>query len=369
MNKRTISLFLFISLLNDFNLSPVFAVNTNQDARVSELLDEAARHKSFNQIDPAIQKYEEARQLKPDDPRVLEALGTLYFEKGEYEKSAGFLKASISSDGKDPLTHFYLAESFVKTGSAQVAEEEYKTALALDPNLVEAEYGLALLLEGRGDIDQAKAHYRSVTLKNPTHAGAFFQLGSIAYQEGDFVDAKQFFEQAVLFDPKMMPAHYNLGVIYMKLKDFEKAREEFKKAITLDPSNPAAFFQVAVAYEEQGFLHEAEAGYEEALHFNPNWEEAKVRLENIRNRIAGETDRMNETREPTRSIPIFSGSFGKGGFQAGTPFDPLGALPGDNTGSPKLSSKALLFQAGATLLQQWLNSRSNQQGSDNSVRN
>ena len=356
MSRRASIVFFIVFLFNPHSIPFVFA----NDSKIEELLREAARHKSFHQNDLAIQEYEEAKRLQPGNPEILHGLGVLYFETENYEKAAGLLKASLEANNRDPLVHYYLAESFVKLGNAQGAAEEYKNALDLDPNLVQAEYGLSLLLENQGDVSTAKEHYRSVTVKDPNHVGAFFQLGIVAYQEGNLQEAEKYFERASLIDSKMAPAHYNLGLVLMKLGDFEKARNEFKKAITLDPSNPAGFFQAAVAYEEQGFLNEAASGYEEALRLNPNWAEARQRLQAVRNKLTDKEEEMNDSAEPRRSTPIFSGSFGKGGFEAGTPFDPLGNLAQDNTGAPKTSGKALLFQAGAAVLQQWLNSRTAQ---------
>lgn len=340
----------------------IFAAE-NRNSQVSALLDEATRLRSFGQRDAAIQKYEEANRFAPEDEEITRNLGILYFESSDYAKAILFLERALSKNPNDPYIHLYLAESHSATGQTDLAESEYRQALQLNPDLTEAQYGLGLILESRGETQKALEYYRSVASKNPNHAGAFFQIGSIAYRQNNLKEAAEAFEQAALADPNMVSAHYNLGLVLTNLGNLEKAREEFKRAIMLDPSNALAFFQISQTYELQGFRQEAARGYQEALKLNPNFTEARNRLMSIQqgDPMGGE---YSENRMPQRQISLFSGSFGKGGFQTGSPLDQLGGLSGTNAGNG-LNSKALLIQLGSTLLNQWMNARRQAQQSQN----
>ncbi len=368
MNRR---IFLFPLIFSLFLNSPPlsFGEAAGQNPKADELLDEASRLQSFHQIEPAIQKYEAARALKPNDPTILQNLGVLYFEARHYEKAIELLRLSLLDHQNNPQIHLYLAKSYMALNQPGPAETEFQQALTMDPGLADAQYGLGLLLGERGEIDRAEELYRSVVSKNPNHAGASFELGRILYRRGNLAQSKEAFEHAVSAAPDMLSAHYNLGIVYRELGDFEKSREEFKRAISLDPGNPGGFYQAALTYEQQGFLEEAEKGYEEALSINPHFNEAHDRLLAVREKLSGRQEDISESKGPRREIPLFGGSFGKGGFKPTTPLDPFGNLNDNGSaGSAKFDSKSLLWQAGAAVLQQWMNSR-NQAANSNSDRN
>lgn len=332
----TLAFFLFFQIIS-FAEKPL-------NSKADEIIAEADRLYNFDQLEPAIQKYESAHTLNPQNANLTKKLGNLYLETGDYEKAFKFLNASLSAYPNDSETYVSLAKASVGLNQIDSAETYFKKALELNQDSVEAEYGLALLLENKGNLDEAEKLYRSVVFKSPQHAGAFFQLGAILYRKGDLRNAKQAFERAAIANPKLLSAHYNLGLVSRELGDYETAREEFKKAISLDPNHPAAFYQAAFTYESQGFLDEAEKGYEEAVRLDPGFSDAYERLRIVRNELM---NREENIPSRTHEIPLFGGSFGKGGFQPMTPF-------GETS---KFNSKALLFQAGFTVLQQMLNAR------------
>lgn len=347
-----------------FLMLSAFAFGSVRDAKVESLLEEANRLRSFSQLDRAAEKYEEARRLSPHDPVMLRDLGVLQFETKQYDQAVQSFNSSLAHEDRDLKSHFYLAESYAALGRTGEAEGEYRKTLSVDPGMSEAEYGLGLVLEQRGNQNEAEELYRSVVAKNPGHAGAHFQLGGMAYRRGNLAGARQAFEQVIAMKPDKVTAYYNLGLVYRELGNYERARESFKRAITLDPSNPMFFYQAAATYESQGFLEEAAMGYDEALRLNPNFREAKERLESVKERLAGGGEDDSESYGRERTVPLFGGSFGRGGFQPSSPLDALQGLGGGESNQAGFDPKSLLVQAGTALVQQWMNSRSGSGSSD-----
>jgi tetratricopeptide (TPR) repeat protein len=65
-----------------------------------------------------------------------------------------------------------MAIALTKTGQQDEAIRHYRRALALDPNLVGAHYGLAFLLKGRGETAEAAEHLRLFLSRPPKGSDA-----------------------------------------------------------------------------------------------------------------------------------------------------------------------------------------------------
>jgi len=274
-----------------------------------------------------------------------------------------FLKTTTvySEQSPDPKADALLneAEQLKSQGYWNKSKDKYKEALELNPDLDQALFGLGLIAEFENDLNLADDYFRSVIQKSPNHADSFFHLGAIAYSQKKTAMACRYFKQAVDNDPKMIAGFYNLGLSYAELGEFEEARESFKKAISLDPGNARAFYQIARTYEIQGFAHEARLGYQEALKLNPDFQEARDSLSKISESSHEEDSGINDLRRRAqRQIPLFGGSFGSNGLQPTTGLDSFRGL----TGAPAQSAnnKAMLFQLGSQLVQEFLNSRQQQ---------
>ena len=95
---------------------------------------------------------------------------------------------------------------------AQVAVEK---ALAIDPNLADAQLARGLLLW--------------------THANRF-----------QHEQAVQLYRRAIALDPMLSEAHHQMALVYLHLGLFDKARAEIAKALEINPANTFARFRYGV---------------------------------------------------------------------------------------------------------------------------
>lgn len=82
-------------------------------------------------------KYEEALELKPDDPEILNGYGVFLCSNGELEKAQEYFKRAYSNPFYESL---YLAESnagscYIKQGEYEKAEALLRKSLRVDPRL------------------------------------------------------------------------------------------------------------------------------------------------------------------------------------------------------------------------------------------
>ncbi len=145
--------------------------------------------------------------------------------------------------------HINLGKAFYENpATPKEAAEEFRQALALNPNSAREHlnYGLALLRAGQtagGVAELEKARSLNPTLPHP-----YFSLGVVFKREGDFPRSLKEFTEMAKRAPDEPVTHYNLGTLYKLQGQNEKALGEFETAARLDPTLAAPHFQLFNAY-------------------------------------------------------------------------------------------------------------------------
>ena len=89
--------------------------------------------------DEALQKFQAAAALRPDDPVILNNLGFLYYVTGHYDQAVQNLLKTLTLDPKRKEAHENLADTYLKMGRRAEAKKEYETFLSLNPTTARAD--------------------------------------------------------------------------------------------------------------------------------------------------------------------------------------------------------------------------------------
>lgn len=100
-----------------------------------------------------------------------------------------------------PSGPFGLGNLYASLGRAADAEREYRRALAIDDQLVQAQVNLALLVARGGRLDEAEALLRSALAAQPDLAVAAFDLGLVLAERGRLAEARELFRRAASLRP------------------------------------------------------------------------------------------------------------------------------------------------------------------------
>ena len=215
----------------------------------------------------AIRHFQEAIDKDPRSARAYAGLAAAYsMLRGTYAppdtvmpKAKEYALKAVELDGS-------LAEARAALGSVTMyydwdwgaAEQEFKRAIVLDPNLASAHQGYAMLLAvmGRGD-DAAKEIERALRLDPVStalrgDAAWMFYLGrryELVVDQG---------KKAIELNPDYWVAYTMLGLGYEKMGKYDDARMALLKARSLD-DNPAILEMLGGLYATMGKVSEARA--------------------------------------------------------------------------------------------------------------
>lgn len=93
-----------------------------------------------------------------------------FIAKGDYDRAKTLYQELIWREPNHPAPWIGLASAQSLNGEWKEARENYLRALELDPESLEALYGLGGNARDQGDLSQAKEYYEKVLANSPTHS-------------------------------------------------------------------------------------------------------------------------------------------------------------------------------------------------------
>lgn len=174
------------------------------------------------------------------------------------------------------------ARSAVAEGDLSAARRHFEQALELDPDSVEAHYGIGTVCHLLKDVTAAIDHFEEVRRIDPTHAGAAINLGALCIAQGRYQEAVQHLQRGIRLDPKRSEGYYNLGIAYRKMGNDELAIQAYREAHHLNPRMAEACYNLANTYFDLQRYDQAEVYYRRCIQINPGFRKAREALDRTR---------------------------------------------------------------------------------------
>lgn len=210
-------------------------------------------------VDSAVSEAKAASQISSNNVAVQETLGSVYRDirflaQGAEIWTVKSFEKAISLEPTNPVltvelgkAHLYLAESGSSL-SGETDEEnldeainQFNRATKLKNDYWDAYCQLAIGLEAKGETKEAIKKLEEIDkqalISDPDFAEVIFQLGRLYYNTGRTDEAISRFQQVIKFFPNHSNAHYSLGVVYAKQGRRDEALKEFEKVLELNPES------------------------------------------------------------------------------------------------------------------------------------
>ena len=194
-----------------------------------------------------------ASQLKiafPDEPEVL------YAAYRTFADLSGEAKLDLALVAPDSAQmHQLLAHEESREGNTNAAIVHYKQAITIDPHLPGVHFELAELLRTSADPvieKQAEQEYRAAIAENPEDEKAISKLGEIADQKGDVKQAYSYYTKAVQLQPSDADAKLGLAKALLEMDQPDRALPLLEASVGLDPTNSSAHYRLATLYKKMG---------------------------------------------------------------------------------------------------------------------
>ncbi|MCL5784315.1 MAG: RDD family protein [Patescibacteria group bacterium] len=132
-------------------------------------------------------------------------------------------------------------------------------------------------------------------------------IGEVYASKLDHPTAKTYFTDALKLDQNLPGAYIGLAAANIREKDFQQAIANAQKAIDLAPSRSDYYYLLGLAYYGAKDKDKAIQNIEKAIQGNPNVEEYKKTLEDIKNSTSQTTTNQTQTKTTAPAQPTGPG--------------------------------------------------------------
>ena len=159
-----------------------------------------------------------------------------------------------------------------------LAMEFYERALAEEPGLPAAQFGVATLLTRSGRASEAIPHFEAVLRAWPSQAEARYNFGVALAAVGRLDEAERQLQEAVRLRHNDVDARNALAKTLLALERPQEALAQYDQSLALQPRTVKALVGSGVALTQLGRPREAIERYERALQLNPDEADAHNNL-------------------------------------------------------------------------------------------
>jgi tetratricopeptide (TPR) repeat protein len=254
--------------------------------------------------------------------------------RNDADAAATLLEKAVAQNPKSAEAHYLLGSAYGSQaqkasifGQASLAgktKDEFEKAVELDPNLLDARYGLvefytmapgfmggsydkafaqaaeikkhdplmahraaAFIYSHQKKTDEARNEYLAEVREFPKSARAHIDLGVSYIVEKNFKAAAEEFENAAKVEPTYMPVYFRLGQgAVITNSNYTHGEEALRKYLaytpkTDEPSHARAHYWLGQLFEKQGKKAEAKASFATSLKLNPAQKDVAEALKRV----------------------------------------------------------------------------------------
>ena len=253
----------------------------------------------------AIPKLEKYVALEPNDKFGYYNLGRAY-RKADPEKAIENYKKAVAIDPDYTDAHLGWGNVLSDQKNQKAATAKYEKCIKIDPKYFWAYYNLGRICEKKSP-EKAMDYYKKTIELNKNYRSAYNSLGSLLFNQKKYKEALKQFQKTVQIDPNFYSGYFNQGRCY-RMIDLEKAPKQYQKAIEIKPNDVDAYNNLGNVMYDLDKVDKAIAYYEKCLEIDANYTLAHTNLARVYERTepkkALEYYQMAVTKDPD-SIDVF----------------------------------------------------------------
>jgi tetratricopeptide (TPR) repeat protein len=198
-------------------------------------------YRELGLLEEAVREFKKVIKLNPAHKGVHNNLGLVYGELGRFEEAVSAFKVALNlNDDPEQLAgiHMNLGDLYRKKGVFDNAIKEYDMVLGMDSaRAAVAHYNRGRIFIIKELFEEAAAEYREALKIDPEWIDARNNLGVILGRLGHFDEAINEFKTALMFEPSNNASQFNLGLAYIQKGDCNSAIKAFDPILKREPDN------------------------------------------------------------------------------------------------------------------------------------
>ncbi|NOX53391.1 MAG: tetratricopeptide repeat protein [Planctomycetes bacterium] len=187
----------------------------------------------------------------------------------------------IRNEFSEDIYHVQKGDRYALEGRYELAEEEFRKAIELNPTRPTPYRLWGVMLLSQGKHREAEQRFRKAIELQGDNKLAYWNLAKVMALTGREQEAIRTYRRAIELDPYLAPARIDFAKLLLRMGRVDQAIEQLKQAAKAEPGNPRPFTLLGQFYLEQGELHKAALAFNAALKRDPQHVESLHRLAEI----------------------------------------------------------------------------------------
>jgi tetratricopeptide (TPR) repeat protein len=202
---------------------------------------------------------------------LLLALGVLTWKQAHiYVDEETVWRDTLAKNPACWMAHDNLGMVLDQKGQTDEAIRQYQEALRLKPDDPVAHHDLGVAFDKKGQTDEAIRQYQEALRLEPDYAEAHNNLGLALGMKGQLDDAIRHFQESIRLKADRAGTYYNLGNALAQKGRLDDAIRQFQEALRLKPDYTDAHNNLGIALVKKGRTDDAIRHYQQALRLNPD---------------------------------------------------------------------------------------------------
>ncbi len=151
----------------------------------------AMSYQKLDQVDKAIDTYQQAIKLHPDRDELYLDLGNLYFGQQQYVEAEEAYRNAVRIMPSDPNSHFALGQAYLAQKKFDAAETEFTKVSKLIPDSPNGYFGLGQTFSAQGKYTEAISQFDRAISKKRDFYDAYLEMGYAYADAGQMDKARQ----------------------------------------------------------------------------------------------------------------------------------------------------------------------------------
>lgn len=207
----------------------------------------------------AIEYLQKVRDLMPNaDADANHVLGLCYLNDRRYDDARAAFAQQFGVDPASAAAYLLLSTMLLQAQLPELAADEARKALQLNPNLPLAHFRLGEVFLFKSDVDHATEEFEQERRLNPAYPPTYDRLGDVYTRAGKYSEAQQALTKAISLDTTSTGPFILMGKVLLHRDDAATAALYLRHAEKMDPSNYITHTLLAQAYRKTGNQAEAE---------------------------------------------------------------------------------------------------------------
>ena len=284
----------------------ILATTTRAQKGIEDYKTLAELYRMQGEYEKAIQTYQKALEIAPQNITLHEKLALLYRERKMYDEAVAQYKELIELKPEGNLYRLYLAHTYREGERYQEAITEYEKILKLPnaPGLISTSHSkLPALYQEVGILGEKITEYEDRIKENPKNMETYMFLTELYKQKRDYqkviiickeglkenrndlklceILAKTYisknrygealpeYQKLIELRPGYSPYYTQLARCYFKTGQREEAIHTLDKMILLSPEHSQTYSSVGWVYQDNGMYDKALGAFQKAVELGP----------------------------------------------------------------------------------------------------